>query len=99
MRKHRILDGSTGEITVVPFTKKEEAAADKREAAAVAKLYKDNSDEGRIAKAFTSSDKDIVLKSALHEIMSRLSELEANGKVRQADFDKWLTDKLPGKSI
>lgn len=98
MRKHRKLDGSTGKVTVIPFTKKEEAAANKIEAASVAQLYKDNSDDGRIEKAFTSSDKDIVLVDALFDILNRLSKLEGNGKIKRSDLTKWLIDKLPVKS-
>lgn len=95
MRKHRILDGSTGKVTVVPFTKKEESAANKIDL----QMAKNNLDDSRIEKAFTSSDKDTVITSALFEIMNRLSELEAKGKVRKSDFTKWLIGKLPGKSL
>lgn len=95
MRKHRILDGSTGKITVVPFTKKQEAAADKLDL----QVAKNNLDDSRIEKAFSSSDKDTVLTSALFEIVNRLNDLEGKRKIGKSDFTKWLVDKLPGKSI
>lgn len=47
-REHRILDGATGKLTVVPFTSEEEAIADQKEADALAAA---NTPEARTKKA------------------------------------------------
>ncbi len=95
MRKHRKLDGSTGKITVVPFTKEEEAAANKIDI----QIAENNLDDRRIKKVFTTSDEDVVLINALFEIVNRLNALEAKGSISRSDLTEWLIDKLPGKSI
>lgn len=94
-REHRILDGATGQLTIIPFTAEEEAIADQKaidDATAAAAF---NEPDARMDRAFTLSDKDRVIFKTLFEMINRIIALEGGVAVTAAQFKTFLKNKLP----
>ncbi len=92
-RNHRYL--KNGEITIVPFTPEEEAKADQQDADALAAEILYNSDDERMNRSFTPSDKDVVLFEAFFEVINRVIALEAGTAIDRSQLKTWLKNKLP----
>ena len=92
-REHRYLED--GNLTVTPFTPEEEATADQQDADRLTAETIYNSNDARIDRSFTVSDKDRVIFEAFFEIANRLQVLESAPIITRAQLKTWLINKLP----
>ena len=92
-REHR--DLKDGDLTITPFTPEEEAIADQQDADRLAAETLYNSDDERIGRSFTPTDKDRVIFEAFFEMINRIINLEGGTVVNRTQLKTWLKNKLP----
>jgi len=92
-REHREL--KDGIITVTPFTPEEEAIADQKNADRLTAEILFNSDNARLDRAFTLSDKDRIIFKTLLRVINRVIVLEGGVALTSEQFKTFIKNQLP----